>query len=95
LRRRPEVRYRTGAGDLGKLAARQAALLEEAVRVAKPGGLIVYSVCTVTPQETVAVTAGLATEPVTGLPGRPWGRGWLLAPHLTGTDGMYITRIRA
>jgi 16S rRNA (cytosine967-C5)-methyltransferase len=95
LRRRPEVRYRTDADDLPVLAARQKAMVAEALRVVKPEGLVVYSVCTVTPEETVDVVEGFATEPVRGLPGRAWGPGWLLAPHLTGTDGMYITRIRA
>jgi 16S rRNA (cytosine967-C5)-methyltransferase len=95
LRRRPEVRFRTEPGALHRLAARQEDLLTEARRVTKPGGLIVYSVCTVTSEETIEVTADVPAEPVHGLPGRAWGPGWLLAPHLTGTDGMYITRIRA
>ena len=95
LRRRPEVRFRTTQADLTNLAAVQVDMLAEALRVVRPGGLVVYSVCTVTPQETINVIEGLHTEPLTGLPGRPWGGGWLLAPHLTGTDGMFITRIRA
>jgi 16S rRNA (cytosine967-C5)-methyltransferase len=69
-------------------------MIAEALRVVRPGGLVVYSVCTVTPQETVELIEDLDTEPITGLPGRPWGGGWLLAPHLTGTDGMFIVRIR-
>jgi len=94
LRRRPEVRFRTELTDLTNLSGLQAQMVNEALRVVKPGGLVVYSVCTVTPQETICVIEGLQTEPITGLPGRPWGGGWLLAPHLTGTDGMFITRIR-
>ncbi len=94
MRRRPEVRFRVGASDLADLAVVQAYMVAEARRVVKPGGLIVYSVCTVTPQETIGIIEGLPTEAVVGLPGRPWGGGWLLAPHLTGTDGMFITRIR-
>ncbi|HKZ29605.1 MAG TPA: transcription antitermination factor NusB [Acidimicrobiia bacterium] len=94
LRRRPEIRFRTKEADPTDLAVRQALMIEEALRVVKPGGLVVYSVCTVTPQETIDVIEGLPTEPIEGLPGRPWGEGWLLAPHLTNTDGMFITRIR-
>jgi 16S rRNA (cytosine967-C5)-methyltransferase len=94
LRRRPEVRFRAKEGDLTRLSALQAEMLAEALRVVKPGGHVVYSVCTVTLQETIDVVEGLQTEPITSLPGRPWGGGWLLAPHLTGTDGMFITRIR-
>ena len=95
LRRRPEVRFRVKASDLKDLSHLQALMLSEALRLVRPGGVVVYSVCTVTPQETVGAIEGLPTEPIVGLPGRPWGGGWLLAPHLTGTDGMFITKIRA
>ena len=94
LRRRPEIRYRVADADLGELARLQSEMLAEATRVVKPGGVVVYSVCTVTPQETIGVVDGLPVESIVGLPGRAWGRGWLLGPHLTGTDGMFITRIR-
>ncbi len=76
------------------MASRQRQMLAEAQRVVRPGGVIIYSVCTVTPEETVDITDGLPTEPLDGLPGRPWSGGWLLGPHLTGTDGMFITRIK-
>jgi 16S rRNA (cytosine967-C5)-methyltransferase len=94
MRRRPEVRFRAVPTDPADLAVVQGRLLAEALRIVKPGGLIVYSVCTVTPEETIGTIDGMAVETVTGLPGRSWGGGWLLAPHLTGTDGMFITRIR-
>lgn len=94
LRRRPEVRFRVSPTDVEDLSGLQSLLLKEALRLVRPGGTVVYSVCTVTPQETTKVTEELRTEPITGLPGRPWGGGWLLGPHLTGTDGMFITRIR-
>jgi 16S rRNA (cytosine967-C5)-methyltransferase len=94
LRRRPEVRFRVSPADLDNLSLLQSLMLEEALRIVRPGGTVVYSVCTVTPQETTKVIEDLQTEPIAGLPGRPWGGGWLLGPHLTGTDGMFITRIR-
>ena len=94
LRRRPEVRFRVSLSGLGELSVVQRLMLEEALRVVKPGGTVVYSVCTVTPQETTTVIEGQQTEPIVGLPGRAWGGGWLLGPHLSGTDGMFITRIR-
>ena len=94
LRRRPEVRHRVSEAEIKALAGVQEKLIEEALRVVKPGGHIVYSVCTVTPQETIGVVDGLPTEPIVDLPGRPWGNGWLLGPHLNGTDGMFITRIK-
>ena len=55
-----------------------------------PGGCIVYSVCTVTTAETTAVIDGLGFMPPTDVEGERHGDGLLLAPHITGTDGMFI-----
>ena len=65
-------------------------MLAASLELVAPGGRLVYSVCTVTPQETIEVVKGFGTRPPEGLPGRAWGGGLLLAPHLTGTDGMFI-----
>jgi 16S rRNA C967 or C1407 C5-methylase (RsmB/RsmF family) len=59
-----------------------------------PGGQLVYSVCTVTPQETIEIVEGRGFEPPS-IPGSVWGEGRLLAPHLTGTDGMFVALHRA
>ena len=55
------------------------------------GGRLVYSVCTVTPAETIDIVRGRGFRPPAGLPGRVWGDGLLLAPHLGPTDGMFIS----
>ena len=93
LRRRPEIAMRLTAGSPKRLAAQQSAMLAEAWRLTRPGGRIVYSVCTVFAEETVDVVEGYPAAAPEGLPGRRWGRGLLLTPHLTGTDGMFISRI--
>lgn len=90
LRRRPEIRYRVRSEEMLRLATVQRAMLTEALRVVHPGGRVVYSVCTVTPLETIDVVAGLGGRPPDGLPGIPYGDGWLMAPHLGPTDGMFI-----
>ena len=90
LRRRPELRERVGPEEMARLAATQRSMLEEALRVVVPGGRVVYSVCTVTPAETIDVVAGLGAVAPAGLPGRPYGDGWLMAPHLGPTDGMFV-----
>lgn len=51
--RNPDARWRTMPHDVDKNAARQAALLDHVVRFLKPGGTLVYSVCTITRAETV------------------------------------------
>lgn len=90
LRRRPELRERVTPESMAGLAVVQRTILEEALRVVKPGGRVVYSVCTITPAETIDVVAGLGGVAPGGLPGIAYGDGWLLSPHLGPTDGMFI-----
>jgi 16S rRNA (cytosine967-C5)-methyltransferase len=93
LRRRPEIRHRLVREDPHRAGQLQRQLLDEAVRVVRRDGLVVYAVCTVFPEETVDVVAGFQARPPKGLPGRPAGDGWLLGPHLTGSDGMFISLV--
>lgn len=90
LRRRPEIRLRISAAQITQLAALQSRLLREGLRLVKPGGRLVYSVCTVTPAETTGVVEGMGGRSPQGLPGRPLGDGWLLSPDMGPTDGMFI-----
>ncbi len=93
LRRRPEIRHRLTPESAGNAAAAQRAMLEAATRLLRPGGRLVYSVCTVTPDETTAVVAGMGSNAPAGVPGLPLAGGILLAPHVTGSDGMFIAVI--
>ncbi|HSJ28707.1 MAG TPA: RsmB/NOP family class I SAM-dependent RNA methyltransferase [Acidimicrobiia bacterium] len=90
LRRRPELSERVTPDEMARLAAIQRAMLDEALRIVRPGGRVVYSVCTITPAETIDVVAGLGARAPEGLPGVPYGDGWLMAPHLGPTDGMFV-----
>jgi 16S rRNA (cytosine967-C5)-methyltransferase len=101
LRRRAELRWRIRPGDLPELVALQRDLLHDAARVVRPGGVVVYSVCTLTAEETTGVDAWaerelpqLVAEPPPGAPWRARGRGAVLLPHDAGTDGMYVLRLR-
>ncbi len=51
LRRHPEIRWRFKASDLEELAPIQRAVLERGAARVRPGGVLVYSVCTVTTEE--------------------------------------------
>ena len=102
LRRRPEARWRLEARTIDQLARIQPHLVEAAARVVRPGGMLVYSVCTLTNAETVAVDewAQAALPGFTAIdpPPPPWnsvGRGARLLPSAAGTDGMYILRLQA
>jgi 16S rRNA (cytosine967-C5)-methyltransferase len=102
LRRRPDARWRVQPGDVERLAGIQRRLLTAAFAAVKAGGVIAYSVCTMTLAETVNVDRWVARrasplEPVPR-PGEPWisaGRGGLLLPQAAGTDGMYLLSLRA
>jgi 16S rRNA (cytosine967-C5)-methyltransferase len=95
LRRRPEIRHRVTAADVERLAITQRQMVVAGLDLLRPGGKLVYSVCTVIPAETVEVVADFDASAPTGLPGRAWGKGWLLGPHLTTSDGMFISVIAA
>ena len=55
LRRRPDARWRVSESSIGELAALQRDLLAAAAALVRPGGVLVYSVCTLTRAETVDV----------------------------------------
>lgn len=59
LRRHPDIALSKRPGDVTALAALQARLLNHAVDLAKPGGLIVYSTCSLEPEEGEAQVAHL------------------------------------
>jgi 16S rRNA (cytosine967-C5)-methyltransferase len=89
LRRRPEARWRHGPDDLPGLVELQLELLEAAVGAVRPGGTVLYSVCTWTRAETHEVVARL-------LQGRADLRleeARQLWPHRDGADGMFLARL--
>ncbi|MDQ6962698.1 MAG: transcription antitermination factor NusB [Mariprofundaceae bacterium] len=55
IRRHPDAKFLHSLNDAAQLAKRQFRMLEEAIRVCRPGGQIVYAVCSLHPQETEAV----------------------------------------
>ncbi len=100
LRKKPDIR-RKKADDLFTLPMVQSAILENAARYVRPGGTLLYSTCTILPEENGEVTdAFLGTHPEFSresflLPG-PIGQveGQItLWPHLHDTDGFYICRM--
>lgn len=91
MRRRPEIKLRLDPRAPETLAAVQRAIVAATLPIVRSGGRLVYAVCTVFPEETVEIAAAFDGRPPEGLPGRVWGGGLLLSPHLTGTDGMFIT----
>ena len=79
LGKRPEARWRIKPAEIDELAAQQLELLQSACRRLRPGGRILYSTCSIEPQENAQVVrAVLDREPTLRLveewhqvPGRP------------------------
>jgi 16S rRNA (cytosine967-C5)-methyltransferase len=101
LGRRSDARWRLDEAAPDRLAELQSALVAAAADLVRPGGSLVYSVCTLTAVESVGVdelTARSRPDLVPldppGEPWRPLGRGALLLPQAAGTDGMAIFRYR-
>ena len=101
FRSHPELRYRLAPQDLGRMAQLQLKLLETAARATEEGGILVYSVCTLTEEEGEGVArAFLARHPefepepiACPFPVLRSGLGVYVAPE-GGLDGFYYLRLR-
>jgi len=60
--RHPDLRWRLRPKDISRLAARQSALLASLASLVRPGGLLVYAVCSVEPEENEGVTGPFLAE---------------------------------
>ena len=94
LRRRADARWRITPDAVDRLAELQCRMLPAAADLLRPGGTLVYSVCTLTSAEGPDAAATVDLEPVEA-PGEPWARwgtGASLLPQYAGTDGMFLAR---
>ena len=109
FRRHPDVLWAAKPSDIAGLAAVQSKLLDAAARRLKPGGRLVYCVCSLEPEEGegqvaafLSRTPSVALDPiVAGEGGSPTASlradGTLrILPHHApgGTDGFYVARFR-
>jgi len=83
LGRNPEIKWKLTPDDLADLQRRQRALLAQALAVLAPGGRLVYSTCSLEPEENEEVVAGVREELIIKtmrrLPGRDAGDGFFAA----------------
>jgi len=98
--RNPQARWTTAPADLARLAALQAQLLDHVVELIKPGGKLVYAVCTATRCETIEVAAAFSrahpecasvpiTNPLVASSQAPAGELQLWSQH-HGGNGMFV-----
>jgi len=103
--KRADLRWRRTPEELAALVALQAALLDAAARLVKPGGLLVYSTCSLEAEENGAQAAAfLARHPHFALEPPPAGalpaevlspEGYLtLLPFRHGIDGAFAAALR-
>ncbi|MBW8743321.1 MAG: RsmB/NOP family class I SAM-dependent RNA methyltransferase [Sphingomonas sp.] len=110
FRRHPDVLHRVRPRAVATLAERQQAMLARAASLVKPGGLLVYSVCSLEPEEGERVAeaflashSGFAVDPITmqelpaGLTPNARGQVRVLPGDLAeqgGVDGFFVARFR-
>lgn len=104
FRRHPDARWRLRISDLAVMAARQTSLLRSAATIVAPGGLLVYSTCSLEPEENeeqieTFLEANknwrLEPPPAGAVPPETLDGGYLrVLPHMHGTDGAFAARLR-
>ena len=86
VRRHPDIPWTRRPDDVGRIAARQGPLLDAALRLLAPGGVLAYAVCSLEPEEgELQIEAALGRHP--GLRRCPIGRNDLGGLPLTPTAG--------
>jgi 16S rRNA (cytosine967-C5)-methyltransferase len=100
-RRNPEGRWRLTPERLDRLVAVQERLLDMAAELAKPGGRVVYAVCSLLSREGAGQIerflerhSSWISEEAPTPAGRADGAGRLLTPGHDGTDGFFVARLR-
>ena len=85
LQARPDLRWRMNPERIAGLVTEQRRLLDAAAGAVRPGGLLVWSTCTLNPAENEGVLAGLEGFEVL--------EATTLMPHETGSAGFTVTRL--
>lgn len=100
-RRNPEGRWRLTPERLDRLTATQDRLLDLGAQMVKPGGSLVYAVCSILSREGAGRIADFLARHSSWIREEPFndggrrdGEGRLLTPAHDGTDGFFVARLR-
>jgi 16S rRNA (cytosine967-C5)-methyltransferase len=99
LQSRPDLRWRASAESVAALPDLQLAILRAGAQAVKPGGTLVYSVCTISRGESEGVVERFLSEGSefaadSVQPGDDDGLYLRVTPHRDGTDGFFVARLR-
>jgi len=99
-RRNPEGRWRLTPERLDRVIALQSRLLDIAAEMVRPGGRLVYAVCSILSREGagqiedfISRRSSWNVQEIEIAGGRPDGGGRLLTPGHDGTDGFFVARL--
>jgi 16S rRNA (cytosine967-C5)-methyltransferase len=103
LAKKPDMKWKRDQMDIVKLAVTQRAMLENGARLLKPGGALVYSTCTIEPEENEDVVNAFLTDhpefridPATQFVHQDLvaPQGWVVTlPHKHNMDGSFAVRL--
>jgi 16S rRNA (cytosine967-C5)-methyltransferase len=109
IRRHPDVKHLKRAGDIAGLTAQQDRLLDAAAAMLRPGGRLIYAVCSLQPEEGAArIAAATARLGLLAAPFTPAELGFLpealtasghvrttpaMWPERGGMDGFFVARL--
>lgn len=108
LRRRPDSRWRKEAYQIPAIVKLQREMLESVSKCVRPGGVLVYSTCTITREENLGQIKAFLREheefvledltpvlPANLAKERTVAKGYIqLLPHVHGIDGFFIAKMR-
>ena len=86
VRRKPEIKYKEYSMEMERLPKKQLAILSASSSYVKPGGTLLYSTCTVNPEENEEVVEAFLRKN----PSFEKKEKLLLLPQVDGTDGFFI-----
>ena len=90
MRRRVDLRWRVRFDEIKRLRTSQLALLRQAAAILKPGGILVYSTCSLEAEENREVVKQFLSEHTDF----ELERERELLPFADGVDGAYVARLK-
>ncbi len=98
IRRHPDVPHLKRPRDVVAAAAAQGRLAAAAARMLRPGGRLIYAVCSLQPEEAVRAVAGLEPAPfgtIAGMEDARTAEGFFRSTPAMGVDGFFVGRFVA